>query len=393
MPIASKGARLWLRRGRRDKQGRITHPAVYVIRDGSHQEGTGCGRDDRGGAEKKLEAYLNRKHLTQAQQGVRDPAAVPVADVLALYGAQIAPKHARPKETAQRLERLLAFFGSRMLSDVTGDTCRAYVAIRSTETAARRDLEELRAAINHHRREGHHDRIVSVVLPDRPTGRERWLTRDEAAKLIWSAWRYRETQGRVPTGRRTRRHVARFILVALYTGTRAGAVCSAALQPTEGRGWIDLGRGIFYRRPQGERETKKRRPPVPLPHRLLAHLRRWKRQGQRFAVEWNKRAVKDVDKAFRNVAQSAGLSDVTPHILRHTAATWLMQLGTDKWEAAEYLGMTAKQLDENYGHHHPDHLLGPRNSFDRAPQARHRMPATNRERTASNVAKMAVHSR
>ena len=121
----------------------------------------------------------------------------------------------------------------------------------------------------------------------------------------------------------------------------------------EGKGWIDVGRGIFYRRPQGERETKKRRPPVPLPNRLLAHLRRRQWKGQRFAVEWNGRPVKDVDKAFRKVADAAGLHDVTPHVLRHTAATWLMQLGADKWESAEYLGMTAKQLDDTYGHHHP----------------------------------------
>jgi hypothetical protein len=171
---------------------------------------------------------------------------------------------------------------------------------------------------------------------------------------LLAAWRFRENQKGKATDRRTRRHVARFILVALYTGTRAGAVCAAALEPTEGRGWIDLERGIFYRRPQGERKTKKRRPPVPLPNRLLAHLRRWHRLGQRSPVEWNRRPVKDVDKAFRHVANAAGLADVTPHILRHTAATWLMQLRTDKWEAAEYLGMTAEQLDKTYGHHHPD---------------------------------------
>jgi hypothetical protein len=63
--------------------------------------------------------------------------------------------------------------------------------------------------------------------------------------------------------------------VALYTGTRASAVCGAALQPTEGRGFIDLARGVFYRRPAGRRETTKRAPPIPLPDRLLAHLRRW----------------------------------------------------------------------------------------------------------------------
>src|SRR5262249_7076578 len=152
-------------------------------------------------------------------------------------------------------------------------------------------------------------------------GRERWCTRSEVAKLLWAAWRFREMQKGQPTDRRSRRHVAHFVLVAFYTGTRAGSVCAAALEPTEGRGWIDLDKGIFYRRPAGARETKKRRPPVPLPDRLLAHLRRWHGLGQRFAVEWNGKAVREVDKAFRNAARDAGLPDVTPHVLRHSSAT------------------------------------------------------------------------
>jgi hypothetical protein len=31
-----------------------------------------------------------------------------------------------------------------------------------------------------------------------------------------------------------------------------------------------------------------------------------------------------------------------------------MQAGTDLWEAAGWLGMTVEQLEQNYGHHHPD---------------------------------------
>jgi hypothetical protein len=72
----------------------------------------------------------------------------------------------------------------------------------------------------------------------------------------------------------------------LRTRASSGAVCGAALQPTIGRGWIDVARGVFYRRADGERETKKRKPAVPLPPELHDHLRRWKRRGQRFAVEW-----------------------------------------------------------------------------------------------------------
>jgi integrase len=393
MPAQSKGPRLWFRKARRDKRGRTTHKGVWLILDGEYQESTGCGRDDRVDAERALESYLASKRVKATKTSFRDPDHIPVADVLALYGVDIAPGHARPKETAARIERLLAFFGGNLLSEINGDLCREFVKTRSTPIAAREDLVTLRAAINHHREEGHCNRIVSVVLPEKAVPRQEWLTRSKAARIVLAAWRFREHQKGQPTDRRTRRHVARFTLVALYTGTRAGAVCAAALEPTEGHGWIDVDKGMFYRRPAGARETKKRRPPVPLPQRLLVHLRRWKRLGQRFVVEWNGRPVKDCDKAFRNVAKSVGLPEVTPHALRHTAATWLMQLGTDPWQASEYLGMTLKTLLENYGHHHPDHLSAPREAFDRAPKLRQRNARSNHERASSNVVKIADRSR
>jgi hypothetical protein len=53
MPTRSKGARLWLRRARRDRTTGESHNAVWIIRDGNHQEGTGCRKDDRAGAEKE----------------------------------------------------------------------------------------------------------------------------------------------------------------------------------------------------------------------------------------------------------------------------------------------------------------------------------------------------
>ena len=43
-------------------------------------------------------------------------------------------------------------------------------------------------------------------------------------------------------------------------------------------------------------------------------------------------------------------------LLRHTAATWLMQKGADPWQAAGYLGMSLEVLLNTYGHHHPDYL-------------------------------------
>jgi hypothetical protein len=33
-----------------------------------------------------------------------------------------------------------------------------------------------------------------------------------------------------------------------------------------------------------------------------------------------------------------------------------MQSGTDRWQAAGYLGMSVETLEKVYGHHHPDYL-------------------------------------
>ncbi len=370
MPRPAKPARLHKRPKRVDAQGKITQREAWVILDtvaGRRIEiSTGCSANDYKGAERELDKYLAQKHLKKAAQGPRSPDQIPVADVLALYGQDIAPKHTRPKETAARIERLLAYWSDKTLAQVKGATCREYVTKRSTPTAARRELEDLRAAIYHHRREGLCSEVIEVVLPDKPEARDRWLERKEAAKLIRTAWRYREKQGGEKTDRATRKHVARYILIGLYTGTRAAAICSASFERGIGRSWIDLERGIFYRLAGGKKKTKKRQPPVPLPDRLLAHLRRWKRLGQNFPVEWNGKPVKDCDKAFRNTVRDAGLDDdVTPHTLRHTQATWQMQAGTDLWEAAGFLGMSVQTLENNYGHHHSKHLENARNAYKR----------------------------
>jgi len=123
---------------------------------------------------------------------------------------------------------------------------------------------------------------------------------------------------------------------------------------------------VFYRLPEGAVPTKKRQPPVPIPPRLLAHLRRWVAKGivKGHVVEWSGAAVSSVKTAFKTAVGLAQLSGtVTPHTLRHTAATWLMQAGVDKWEAAGFLGMGVEMLDRVYGHHHPDHLRAAANAI------------------------------
>ena len=56
------------------------------------------------------------------------------------------------------------------------------------------------------------------------------------------------------TKRDVGKHIARFILVGLYTGTRHAAICGAAFHPAIGRGHVDLERGVFI----GERREPAR---------------------------------------------------------------------------------------------------------------------------------------
>jgi hypothetical protein len=87
-----------------------------------------------------------------------------------------------------------------------------------------------------------------VTLPEKGGPRERWLTREEAARLIWTCWRARETQTvhrgpqkgqKIETDKRPLRHIARFLLIGMYAGTRAGAIASASSQRDEGRSFVE----------------------------------------------------------------------------------------------------------------------------------------------------------
>jgi integrase len=96
--------------------------------------------------------------------------------------------------------------------------------------------------------------------------------------------------------------------------------------------------------------------------RLLPHLHRWRERdlkfGIRHVVHYEGRPVISVKTSWEKVRRRAGHTRRdSPHILRHTAATWQLQAGTDLYQAAGWLGMTPQTLWDVYGHHHPDYQV------------------------------------
>jgi len=291
---------------------------------------------------------------------------VGVAEVIAHYLAMKEDGSKRPKELAARSAALLAYWGDKTLDDITTKTCRGYTQQRSTPAQARRELEDLRAACRMAIADNVTRHAVTVTLPPKPKGRVKHLDRSQMAKLIYAAYRKREVQRGAATRKRPTVHVARFLLVALYTGSRSGRVWQASFIREEGRPFIDLNAGVYYRAAENEQvAANKQAPPIRLPGRLLAHLRRWHKGGAAYVCEYQGRPA-DPKRAFRNLVKEVLGKDadgIVRHTLRHTSATWLMQGGADMWESAGYLGMTRETLEKTYGHHHPDHQAGVGSTF------------------------------
>jgi integrase len=343
MPRRNQGPRLrWLVKRR-----------CFYITWTEHGRSRECstGTADRGKAEVVFAEWMQRRGR---RAGPSDPAAILVTDVLNDYLQERGPKLAAPERIAYAVLALTDFFEGNSVADVMPQTCVRYVDKRGRSAGtARRELGVLRAAINHAHRTGRLTRPVAVELPDRPEPRDRWLTRTEAARLIRAA---RTPQARL--------YMPLFILIGLYTGRRKEAILSLR--------WPQVNleaRTINFEVP-GRRRTNKKRGIIPIPPRLLPHLWRARKRGTDlgWVLHIDGERIGDIKKGFAAACERAGIVGVSPHTLKHTAATWLMQAGTDPWQAAGFLSTSVETLLRVYGHHHPDYQRDAAENIGKRPQ-------------------------
>jgi integrase len=344
------------------KEQRWPRTNAWYIRDGAKRIGTGCGEEDLAGAERVLSDYLNEKY--EPPRGLGSD--LLVVEAVAAYLKDYA-SHSRSKDFLfATADPLLTWWSGKKVRDVNGTNCRRYVAWRTSQfrkrhprckkpavkvsdQTARHDLKTLRAAINWYKREWDPELVVpTVTLPKKAASRlGYYLERAEVAARIRAARKSPQT-----------RHVARMLLIGVYTGTRPGAILALRWLPSVDAGWFDLDGGVLFRTGSKVRQSKKRQPPAKIHSRLMPHLRRWRaadlRCGIASVIHFRGEAVRKLRRSWESVAQLAGSSKKDgPHILRHTAATWMMRSGVDAFEASGFLGMTPEILWEVYGHHHP----------------------------------------
>jgi integrase len=298
-------------------------------------------------------------------------AITPVSFILEDYWKNHACRVESAVRIALIIRHLTGFFGSFAPTDLTAEVVGEYVGRRRTgaigrpsgDGTLRRELGVLIAAFNHAVRARKLDagRVPYIALPPDPAPKERWLERDEAERLR-AACMQREVYDGVPNLR-----LRVFVELCLYTASRKAAL--------EQLTWaqVDFERGLIDLNPPGKRQTSKRRPKVPIADGLRPWL--WKSKDRWPDATHVLGKDARIKQAFSNAVRRAGLDPVrppagcsrveleayrrqrvTPHTLRHTAATWMAQSGVSMDRIAAVLGDTVNTVAKKYVHWSPDYL-------------------------------------
>ena len=224
-----------------------------------------------------------------------------------------------------------------------------------------RELGTLRAALHWAVREHWIERAPAFRMPvAAPAARDRWLTKGEAGRLIEAC---------------TAPHLRLFVLLALTTAARRQAIAELTWDR------VDLKEGLID---YGPGRGRKRRAIVPITDRLAEALDEARSVATtEHVVEFRARPAGNLKKSFAAACARAGLTGVTPHTLRHTAATWMVidggSLGGSRPLPGHHQGHGGGGLRQALARLSASGGQGP--AFL---NRRHKNPGTERKRTTSS---------
>lgn len=221
---------------------------------------------------------------------------------------------------------------------ITRELCREYTKKREvSDETIRKEIGLVRAACRYYN--VHHGSVFELPPPSPP--KERYLTREEFNRLLDSA---------------SNPHMKTFLMIAISTAARKSAILELTWNKVDFKTrMVDFGRG----------KGNKGRSTVPMTEDLYKTLlEAFRIRTSDYVVEHGGDRIKDVKNGFKAACRRAGLKGVTPHTLRHSAASWMAMDGVSMDEIAKLLGHTSPSITYRvYAKFSPDHLKKAINSL------------------------------
>jgi integrase len=192
------------------------------------------------------------------------------------------------------------------------------------------------------------DDVPDFDMPAESKPRDRWLTPDETNRIFAAAAEMRGEDGKLT-------RIERFLWLALQTAARRQAI----VELTWDR--VDFEVGMIHYQAPGQRETKKRRASVPISKALRPILERAYEERTSDIVigpggdVWNgvNRVVIRAGLGKRGPLGTIVSTGISPHTMRHTAATHMARRGVPLWVVANVLGNTMAMVERVYAKHVP----------------------------------------
>lgn len=323
---------------------------VAVCREDGKRRRLSIGNPPDKATALRLIAELEAAHVKRQREAGQD--------VAALYASYLADRERDGKDTSRMRsawKALAPAWGPLSTSTIAKQHSQDYVRARRASDVSdggiRTEMAYLSAALKHAEEIGLIARAPKLYMPSPGRPRERWLTEDEATRLI---------AGTIEP------HARIAIMLLLATACRP----SHLLQLTWAR--VDRAAGtIVYDDPERDR-TKKGRATVPINDMagealdIAAALH----QGSGYVIEWNGQPIKSLKRAIGEAARRAQLAEVTPYVLRHTAAVWMVSKGVPIHMVSQYLGHETSAITERvYARFAPDHLRQAADALNLRPNA------------------------
>lgn len=250
-----------------------------------------------------------------------------------------------PERDTYSCKRLYPWFSGMKLTEIGAAEISGYIATRRTAGAApatiNREIGLLSAALNYAKRQLGWTVAENPVIGRRlktPQGRTRWLSYEQAQMLLDT----------VKANKRTL-HLYDFIRLALNTGMRSGEMLELEWKR------VDLQRQTIRLDTTHTKTAKARIIPVNEEARAALISRASFRAQNCPNSPWvfcNTQGVRiaSIKKGFRLACERAGIEDFTPHDLRHTCGSWMVNAGVPLPEIRDLLGHSTVQMTERYAH-------------------------------------------